>query len=370
MIKLRYTAASQDASGYAAAARGYIDALYSTGKVDLHCKVVSFEQEKTSHGERGQLVQQLATNNNSARIQIIHLTPDNFHLHKMPGTYNIGYTVWETDKVPKNWVDECNSLDELWTASEWNVQVFKQSGVTVPVHCVPHVIDPLDLTKAVDVPIMKSDTFLFYSIHQFLERKHPLALLKAYLTEFSPDENVGLVLKTYRLNTSAREKELIKRDISHLKSSLRLDQYPPIVFFGDLEPEERMLGIHKRGDCFILVPRSEGFGLPIAEAMSIGKPVITGNYSGMTQFAKPDNSFLVNGFETPVCGMIFKNYSGDMNWYEPDISQMKKHMRYIFENQKEAQKVADKGQQYIAENFNKEVIGELMLTHLNRITNA
>ena len=369
MIKVKYTSAALDNSGYASAARGYIDALYSTKEVELHTKVVSFEQEKTTHGARHKLVQELTGNFVKPQIQIIHLTPDNFHLHKLQGVYNIGYTVWETDKLPPTWTDMCNTMDEIWVPSQWNITVFKNSGVTVPVYCIPHVIDPLDLTQAETISIMQPDTFLFYSIFQFLERKHPVALLKAYFTEFNADDNVGLVLKTYRLNCSHSEKEMIRKDIAHLKASLKLDSYPPVVFFGDLEPEERMLGIHKRGDCFVLVPRAEGFGIPIAEAMSIGKPVITSNYSGITEFAKQDNSFLVNGYETPVCGMIFPNYTGDMSWFEPDISQIKKHMRYIFNNRQEAQKVADKGKQYIAKNFNKEVIGKLMLTHLKRIVN-
>jgi len=35
--------------------------------------------------------------------------------------------------------------------------------------------------------------------------------------------------------------------------------------------------------------RSEGFGLFIAEAMYLGKPVIVTNYSGNTDFTRPDN---------------------------------------------------------------------------------
>ncbi len=47
-------------------------------------------------------------------------------------------------------------------------------------------------------------------------------------------------------------------------------------------------------DAFISLHRAEGFGLAIAEAMFMGKPVIVTNYSGNTEFTLASNSCLVD----------------------------------------------------------------------------
>ena len=47
-------------------------------------------------------------------------------------------------------------------------------------------------------------------------------------------------------------------------------------------------------DCYVSLHRSEGFGLTMAEAMAIGKPVIATGYSGNLDFMNAENSYLVD----------------------------------------------------------------------------
>lgn len=366
-IPLLWTGALNDTSGYASASRNYILSLLDSQKVDLALRATSFEQEKTTHGIFHERTNSLIGKKNNHKIQIIHLTPENYPLFKDPNIYNIAYSVWETDKLPNQWVDLFNSMDEVWVPSDWNVSVFKNSGVTKPVICIPHVIPAANTNKVKSINIADSDTFCFYSIFQWIERKNPACLLKAFFTEFKPEEKVALALKTYRLNTSPAEQELIKKDILTIKDRLRLPSYPSIYFFGNLLPQEYVNGLHSRGDCFVLPHRGEGFGIPIAEAMSFGKPVISTNFSGNLQFMNEQNSYLINYDLCPVYGMLFPNYHGLMNWAEPSINHLKKTMRYVFEHRDEIKKIGLKGQQTIEQNFNSEVIGRLMINRLEQI---
>ena len=47
-------------------------------------------------------------------------------------------------------------------------------------------------------------------------------------------------------------------------------------------------------DCFVSLHRSEGFGLAMAEAMALGKPVIATNWSGNTDFMNPHNAACID----------------------------------------------------------------------------
>jgi glycosyltransferase involved in cell wall biosynthesis len=285
--------------------------------------------------------------------------------------YNVAYTVWETDQLPDKWTALCNLMDEIWVPSTWNKEIFTRCGVTKPIYVVPHVIDVSDMQDARHLSMGfeedQEEPFLFYSIFQWIERKNPLGLLKAYLTEFKADENVCLALKTYRLNTSAKEQGIIKGDIANLKTSLNLKEYPSIRFFGTLLPAEYIKGLHKRGDCFVLPHRAEGFGIPHAEAMAAGNPVIATRYSGNLEFMNKENSYLIDCQETPVSNMLFPNYHGHMTWSDPCVTHLKKLMRHVYTSSEEAKLKGQIGQQYIKDHLSAEKIGGLIFNRLKEI---
>ena len=368
-IKLRYTSACRDTSGYAAAARDYITALLDTNEVDLTLQLASFEQTKVKHEAFEQKVYGLVGKAVPFDVQIVHLTPENFPSCRVTDKYNIAYTAWETELLPKGWAELLNSMEEVWVPSQWNAEVFKNSGVKVPITVIPHVTHtPVESDEgSLTFPNMTEGSYLFYSIFQWLERKNPRALLTAYFTEFTPKDQVYLLLKSYRMNCSNSEKQAIRTDIEAVKKSLSLHYYPPVIFFGDLLSKEQIGALHQRGDCYISLQRGEGFGIPLAEAMSHSKPVITSNYGGCLEFMNKDNSFLVDTRRTPVQGMIFQNYSGDMVWGDPDIMDARRLMRYCYENRDKAAQVGQKAADDIQNNLNSKVVAGKMIERLRAI---
>jgi glycosyltransferase involved in cell wall biosynthesis len=300
---------------------------------------------------------------------VTHLTPENYpSFRPEKGIYSVCYTVWETDRLPKQWVELINTMDEVWVPSSWNKELFELSGVTKPVVVIPHCMRVTSLNDAANLDLgVGADTYIFYSIFQWLERKNPGCLLKAYLTEFKPEENVCLVLKTYRLDTSNTEQNLIKEDISTIKKGLRLGDYPQLRFFGNLLSSEHMKGLHKRGDCFVLPHRAEGFGIPFAEAMAFGKPTIGSEYSGNLEFMDKSNSFLIKCNETPVYNMLFPHYNGQMTWGDPSVSHLKQLMRYCFTHREEAKAIAEKGRADIIEKLAPTKIADMIYHRLAEI---
>jgi glycosyltransferase involved in cell wall biosynthesis len=349
-MKVTYIGPAFDSSGYANATRNNIAALHTVG-VDLELVPITFEAYKSDLGELGKLLKSLIATKPSNDVRILHCTPENYTRLLDHTKYNIGYAAWETSKLPKDWPDMFNQLDEVWVPSTHNVEVFRNSGVDIPVYAFPHTFDTTEkiISETGLIKRRNNDEYLFYSIFQWLERKNPTALLKAYLTEFTKQDNVSLVLKTFLFNYQREEeKDTIKKVIKDIKERLYLENLPRILLITDLLSAEEIAGLHEYCDCFVLPHRSEGFGIPIAEAMLAGNPTISTGYSGPVDFVQHKTTgYLTNYQMTPVYGMPWHTYSGDMLWAEPDIVHLRKLMRYVYENREDAVACGRQGQQAI-----------------------
>ena len=367
---IKYTAPMLDNSGYAQASRGNILALHKLG-VPLTLNPISFEGLRPDLGEAGRIINKLTNKKIDYNINIIHTTPEFWSKYKEEGKLNIGYTIWETTKLHPKWPKYINeNVDALMVGCEWNVEVFRGSGVTVPIFVVPHGISTsaFDNIEPFDVSGVEKDTYMFYSIFQWTERKHPLALIKAYWHAFTKEDNVALVLKTYRSDYSDSEKDAIRTTIKRLKSVTPMDSYPSIYLIPNMLSDDEILGLHARGDCYVSLDRGEGFGLSPFTAGACGNPIVVTGFGGSTEYAKPENSFLINYVLTPVFGMPWSPwYRGDQLWAEPDVKHGSDTMKYIFEHQDEAKKIGSKMKEDIKNNFAWEVIGQKIIDGIKEL---
>lgn len=261
MINVLFSCAALGASGYSEASRNYIAALnLFKEEINLSVKSVSFERWSTDQSAYMDILAPLIGKPIKPDVQIVHMTPENFPSYRIPGIKNIGYTVWETTKLPAHWVPLCNTMDEIWVPCDWNIEVFKSSGVTVPVKKIEHTIDlqQFDNIEHVDLGLPK-DKFIFYSIFQWTERKNPQGLIKAFLSEFSRNDNVVLVLKTYRQNNSEQDKKWIENEIGSIKNNMYLDDHAPIMLMHKMLSRQEILSLHKTGNCLVLPHRAEGW---------------------------------------------------------------------------------------------------------------
>ena len=368
---IKYIAPMLDGSGYSQASRGNIMALHRKG-VPLTLSPISFETARPDLGEDGKILKGLINKKIDYNIVIMHMTPEFYEKYREPDKINIAYTIWETDKLHPKWSPYINdNVDKVLVGCEWNVKVFKNSGVTKPIGVVPHGInmDSFKDIKPFGINGLAEDDFVFYDVMQFTERKHPLALIKAYWYAFqNPKDKVVLVLKTYRNDYSDQEKEVIRGTIRRLKKVTPADYYPKILLILNMLSDEEILGLHKRGNCYASLDRGEGFGLGAFTSGAVGNPIIITGFGGVTEYAKPNNSYLVDYSLTPCFGMPWTPwYRLDQLWAEPSIIDGANKMRYVYENQKEAKKKGLKLQKYISENFTWEYIGNKIIKELEML---
>jgi hypothetical protein len=358
-----------DGSGYAEAARNYVAALSSVG-VDVSAKSVSFEDARSDYGVAGRLTEAAVNRNVSYAINVCFLTPDHFHIFRDQNCYNIGMFDWETDSLPSEWVPECNGMDEVWVPAHWTADVARRSGVVKPVHVFGHCASPDDYKDALPLifPELPADLYKFYSIFQWTERKNPRGLLRAYLTEFTGRDKVVLILKTYRSNYSESEQNAVLDEIRKIKADVGRANPPKIMVIPSMLTKGEMLGLHKMADCFVLIQRAEGWGLPHFEACMMGKPVITTNYSANLEFTKPEHSYLVGYDMTAVRGMDWIHwYRPDMVWAEPSAAECGERMRYVFNNREEARRKGKEARSFVCRNFAWDVIGKKIKARLVKI---
>jgi len=375
MLKIKYWGSILDGSGYGSCARHYIKALIEQG-VDLTLSPVSFEQQRPDLGKLGDYLSSYINRRIDYDVNLIHLTPEHYPLYREEGKINIGYTVWETDKIPHDWINYCNSMDAILVPCKWNVEVFSNSGVTVPIYCVPHIIDTTQF-NGIGKFIMngpQKDDYIFYSVFQMVEKKDPVSLLRAYWHAFSGEDNVALVLKVYRYGYSEQEQNIVIQTIKKIKESIILPKgknYARVYLILDILSNREILELHKFGDCFVSLNRGEGFGLPIAEASAVGNPSIVTGYGGVNQFLNKNNSYLIDYVLTPVFGMINTPwYVSDQCWAQADVKQASDIMKYIYEHKNEAKKTGLSAKEHVIKYFNYQIIGQLYIETLKKVVGA
>lgn len=367
---VKYTGPVMDISGYGEAARNYVLAINSVD-IPLTVQVRRFDTNtpETVLGNNADIIHKLENNNIDFDVNIVHLTPDLWPQHFIQGKYNIGVFAWETGKLPPLWVGACNKADEVWVPSDYNVSVLKQSGVTSPVYKIRHGIDinTMDGITPLNIGIDK-DTFVFYSIFQWIYRKNPEGLLRAYYNAFKAEDNVVMIVKSY-MSGSSGDAVILQEHIESIKHDMRLSYYPKILLIPNSLSRKQLLQLHILGDCYVSMHRGEGFGLPLLEAGLAGNALVATGYSGNLEFMTKDNSYLVPYTEAYVSRMSGFNpwYLGDQVWAEPSTVEASVLMHNVYINRKKAVEKGILLKKNIVDGFSWNVIASSVIKRLETI---
>lgn len=368
MISIKYISSSKSPSGYGEAARMDVAALFSSG-VNISTDNLMQMAESTNYGIAGAITDNLQGRNIPYKISIVHLTPDLIPQYKEKGIYTISRLFWETNTLPKEWIKPLNDIDEIWTASPQMAEMIHKSGVTTLCTIIPQPIDTTKSEEKID-PFMLTfpKDFIFYSIGQWIDRKNFRGLLRAYWKTFTGEQDVSLLIKSYRMNYTDGEFNLIKRDIEYWKRELKLKHYPKVLLTHNLLSESQIGKLHMLGDCFIQPSSGEGWSRPTQEAMLFGKPVISGDNGGITDIMTTSHYFVVpSEFKQATEVSQIPWYTRDMKWKALNEEELGKQMKYVFKNYDKAMLVGKKAQEYVVNNFSFRTVGDIMLKRLLEI---
>lgn len=337
-------------TGYGNASREYAAALHRQGvdvKVEAHSRGIP---AATNDDRQPGLIRELTGKPyapNKPKLLIYHSSDWNIDIGRERRRFDkiILMTAWETARIPRSKLSVLNRYDAVCVPSSQNVKAMVSSGVTVPVYLAPHGADTSRYhSDNKKFPLYgMEDRFVFVSVFDFLHRKNPELLLRAYWEEFTAADRTALVIKTY----SPRHKksgEWIRRTILEFKKKLGIGgNTAPLVLLTHVLEDEQMKGLYTLGNAFVLPTRGEAVGLPYMEALASGVPVIATCWGGQMDFLHDGNSFLVRcRLQNPAIGIRSREalspfyrslfMQGNQLWAEPDLEDLKKQMRRAYEN--------------------------------------
>jgi glycosyltransferase involved in cell wall biosynthesis len=209
-------------------------------------------------------------------------------LNDSPGAVTCQYFGWEESRIPDWMADDFNRhLDGIGVMSTFVRDVVRDSGVDVPVAVVGNGVDLPDPDATVEAPELATPRgFTFLHVSSAFPRKGVDLLLDAYFATFDGSDDVTLVLKTFP-NPHNEVGAVLER----LRSG---HPDPPDVRWIDRDlTEHEIHGLYNLADALVHPARGEGFGLPVAEAMLAGIPVISVAYSGLADFVSDDTAVCI-----------------------------------------------------------------------------
>jgi glycosyltransferase involved in cell wall biosynthesis len=262
---------------------------------------------------------------------VVYAPGDRFH--KNSGSYRIGFTMLEVDRLPAAWVAQANQMHEVWTPTEWGAQVFRASGIQRPIHVIPLGVDTARFCPGLPRPQMPERT-VFLSVFEWSTRKGWDILLRAYCAAFRADDPVLLLLKV----------DCRAPAVNPLREMLRLLPAPAppvgVIYNATLTPAQ-LAELYAGSDCFVLPTHGEGWGMPILEAMACGVPAIATDWSGPTAFLTA-----ANGYPLPLRGLeptgSDEPYYREARWAAPDEAALVELLRQVAAHPEERRR---KGQQ-------------------------
>ena len=278
-------------------------------------------------------------------VVVTHLVPEYLEACLEPGKRNYAYCTWESDRLPGHWPAILNRFEAVLVPSTFNAEVFRASGVTVPVHVVPHIrrhaIDEVTPSLRADLRArlgFPPDHHVFYTIGAWMLRKDLPRLIEAFLQEFSADEPAALCIKT-----SARP---VHHPLPHEQGKTSLElvhevtqafvarsgraQLPPVgVLAGDGVEGAWIDGVHGIGDTYVSLSRAEGWGMGAFEAAALGRPVLMTGWSGQLDYLGRDHPGLVGG-RLEAIDWPGTTYAPDQRWAVADMADARAKMRYRF----------------------------------------
>jgi glycosyltransferase involved in cell wall biosynthesis len=282
-----------DISGALWASQGYTNAAVST--------ITALQQKNTA----------VYFNNPDIPFHINFCQP---YYYQLSNAYNIGYTPWESTKIPEGWKYNMNICNEIWTTSNFVKEVYINNNIKNNIHVIPHGIS--EEFKVYEREL--SGRFNFLHVGGDSKRKNAQLVVDAFLELFDGNDDYRLILK---YNNFAFAECYIDNRL------VPAEQHPQIIGIPEILSNDEMIKLYNKCHCLVYPTSGEGFGMIPFEAMATGLPTIVTNLTGCADFAHYGIPLSAEYGEATFNSHSYSTDTGD--WAIPDFDELLHHMQNV-----------------------------------------
>lgn len=216
------------------------------------------------------------------------------------------YTMWETDYLEPSWVTNLNKAAFIIVPSQWAIDSFKKSGVTVPIYKISLGHNPLLFSEKTSFP--EQCTFgSAAALGSGGLRKNTAHMVKLFKKAFPNESDVRFKVK-----------------ISPY-CIWKNDPDPRIETIKAFLPIDKLCDWYNSISVFVNGSYAEGFGLHLIEAMACGRPIISTHYSSVTEYFNEEIGYVAEHKIIPAFGGAYTGH-----WAKPVDDSIIQQMRRVY----------------------------------------
>ncbi len=255
---------------------------------------------------------------------VLNETLHHFYYKDYEG-FNIAYNVWESTEQPPAFFKRLLEFDQLWVPTNWQRDCSIAQGYpSERVFVVPEAVDSTIFNLGPPVNRSTDGRFKFLLFGRWDHRKSTTEIIKAFLETFDKSEPVDLICSIdnpYPVDGMKSTQERLESfgfndSRLKIKSFLTGDEY---------------INYLKSGHVLLTCSRSEGWNLPLIEAIACGTPTICSSHPAQLEFAEGISHKVRTKEQLPMKPFMFAP-EGSGLWDEPDFEHLKEVMRDVYRN--------------------------------------
>ena len=259
-------------------------------------------------------------------IDIILEEHDHHYFYDAYDGYKIGYNVWESTRYSEQFFQQLLRLDELWVPTQWQKEITIEQGYPQDkIFVIPEGVDG-KLFKP-NPKKKKQNKFQFIIVGRWDYRKGVKESIEGFLKAFPNNQDVELLLNVenpYPVDGMNSTEERLKY------YGLEDDRIKILKFLNRKE----YIQLLQNSDALISCARSEGWNLPLIEALACGTPSIYTKCSGQLEFTKGKGLGVEILGEEPATNNENLSYEHNIpgNFYTPDFNSLVNRIKDVYSN--------------------------------------